>query len=298
MAFAWDDVAVFLAVLRERTTGRAAASLGCSQPTVVRRIAAFEDAIGMPLFLRTATGFEPTVAAAALRPGAETMERAACTLEAEAAALRGEGTSTIRLTLLDHFEPIFIPILREFQAAWPGIAVDLLASDRIFDLGRGEADIAVRGGCAHAGDAVLVRALPRCGWAVYGPADGSPPLPREWAACCGHPLAVIEGPAQHLPVYRHLLALAGEGPILRCSNYNALRSVVGAGGAISALPVTVGDNAPELVRAFGPDPEYSAAIFLVGRRVALRRPEVRALFETISDYFRRRPEVLTGEQAA
>ena len=50
--FAWDDIAVFLAVYRERTTGRAAAALGVSQPTVVRRLAALEHSLGLSLFNR------------------------------------------------------------------------------------------------------------------------------------------------------------------------------------------------------------------------------------------------------
>lgn len=297
MGFAWDDVAIFLAVLRERTTGRAAAALGCSQPTVVRRVAALEAALGLQLFNRSASGFEPTAAALALRCPAEEMEKAACALDGEAACARGDATSSIRLTLLDHFEPIFIPILRSFQRDWPGVGVDLLATDRIFDLARGEADIAIRGGSYTPDENLLMRTLPPCGWAVYGPADGAGNLPRCWDDCRGRALAVIEGPAQHLAVYRHLLDLAEGGAIIRCSGYNALRSVVGSGGAISALPVTVGEYAPELVRCFGPDPAYSAPIYLVGRRVSLRRAPVRALFEGISGYFRDNPQVLSGQPA-
>ena len=87
--FAWDDIAVFLALYRERTTSRAAEAVGCSQPTVTRRIAALEHALDLPLFERSATGLKPTAAADQLYPQAEQVERAICGFSSEVAALAG-----------------------------------------------------------------------------------------------------------------------------------------------------------------------------------------------------------------
>ena len=46
----WDLVRYFLAVARSGSTLTAARELGQSQPTVARRIAALEEAVGASLF--------------------------------------------------------------------------------------------------------------------------------------------------------------------------------------------------------------------------------------------------------
>ena len=296
MRFSWDDISVLLALHRERTTGRAASALGCSQPTVVRRIAALEAATGLALFERTPSGFEPTEAALALVPAAEAMEAAAADLEAEISSQRGDASRVVCLTLLDHFEALLVPILRQFRQRWPEVRVELLASDRIHDLARGEADIAIRGRSLPSDDAIVCHRLPDCAWTLYA----SHELPRadrpsDWEGARNHVLAFPDGPPGQLPVYRKLaeVALDGAGS-LRCSNYNALRSLIVSGAALSALPVTVGDVDPNLVRCFAPPPEFDVPIYLLGRRTALRRLHIRELFDRIADHFDANPTLLTG----
>jgi DNA-binding transcriptional LysR family regulator len=296
--FAWDDIAVFLALYRERTTGRAAAALGVSQPTVVRRIAAFEHAIGLPLFQRTPTGLIPTEAADRLHQTAKQIERSICEFTSEVDALTGAERNVIRLTFIDHFERVLVPVLREFRARWPRIQTQLLASDRIYDLARGEADIGIRGRDRPTSDEIVVHELPPTGWSIYASAQSSaderPQSPDEVA---NHPLALIDGPPSHLPVYEWLRSLpVGEVTPIHCSNFRAMRSALVSGAAVSALPCTIGDGDPELVRCFPPMEEFDVPIYLVGRRTVLRRPPARDLFDSIAAYFQQHPELLMGER--
>lgn len=296
MGFSWNDVSVLLALHRERTTGRAASALGCSQPTVVRRIAALEATAGLTLFERTSSGFEPTDAALALIPAAEAMEVAAIDLEAEMRSQRGDASRSICLTLLDHFEVMFVPILRQFRERWPDVRVELLASDRIYDLARGEADIAIRGRSLPDDDAIVCHRLPDCAWTLYASHDlPEADRPVDWEGARNHVLAFPDGAPGQLPVYRKLaeVALGGAGS-LRCSNYNAIRSLIVSGTVLSALPVTVGDTDPNLVRCFAPPREFDLPIYLLGRRISLRRPYMRDLFDRIADYFDTNPALLTG----
>jgi DNA-binding transcriptional LysR family regulator len=66
--FDWNDLRVFAAVLEHGSTARAAKALGVDQTTCARRIAALEAALGLELFTRDATGYQPTPAAEVLRP--------------------------------------------------------------------------------------------------------------------------------------------------------------------------------------------------------------------------------------
>jgi DNA-binding transcriptional LysR family regulator len=296
--FSWDDIAVFLALYRERTTGRAAADLGVSQPTIVRRIAALEQALGLTLFDRSPTGLVPTSAATSLYASAQKIERSVCEFTADVDALTGVELNIIRLTFIDHFERLLVPVLREFRARWPKVQTQLLASDRIYDLARGEADIGIRGRERPTSEEIVVHQLPPTGWTVYAsahiPDDERPHSPDEVA---NFSLALIEGSPSHLPVYQWLRSLpSGEVTPIHCSNFRALRSALVAGAAIGALPCTVGDGDPELVRCFPPPEEFDVDIYLIARRAVLRRPPARDLFDSIAAHFKTNPELLMGER--
>ncbi|MGA9521476.1 MAG: LysR family transcriptional regulator, partial [Myxococcaceae bacterium] len=56
MEYRWDDVRLFLALLRAGTFSGAAAALGVNVSTTSRRLQSFEEAIGARLFDRTPDG--------------------------------------------------------------------------------------------------------------------------------------------------------------------------------------------------------------------------------------------------
>lgn len=296
--FAWDDIAVFLALHRERTTVRAAAAIGCSQPTVVRRIAALEQALGLTLFERTSTGFRPTEAAAKLMESAGRIERAVCEFTTEVDSLTGAGSDVIRLTLLDHFERLVVPVLRSFRERWPRLHIELLPTDRVYDLARGEADIAVRGRKVSKDDELVVRDLPPCGFAVYAAADHAPEeRPRSPEQLKNFPLAFLDAPPNELPIYQWISRQIPAGTVApRCHSFQALASTIAAGAAVGALPCTMGDSNPLLVRCFEPCDAFDVPVYLVARRAVLRRPPARDLFEALYRYFTERPELLMGKR--
>jgi DNA-binding transcriptional LysR family regulator len=141
----WDLYRSFLAVLREGSLSGAARSLGLTQPTVGRHVEALEEALGLALFTRSLHGLAATEAAQGLRADAEAMEAAAAALRRSASgqgeALRG----TVRLTASEVVgAEVLPPIVARFQAQHPGVTIELALSNRVEDLLRREADIAVR----------------------------------------------------------------------------------------------------------------------------------------------------------
>ena len=111
-----------------------------SRPTLGRHIAALEDALGHRLFTRSPDGLIPTSAAEALRPKAEAVAAAANALLRAASGLPGDDVGTIRITAAE----VIAPIISDLQCRHPGIVVELLVTNRLQDLLRRDADIAIR----------------------------------------------------------------------------------------------------------------------------------------------------------
>src|SRR5436853_680770 len=86
-AMDWDDVRVFLAIAREGSMRAAGRALGLSQPTIARRLTAFEAGFGaQPLFDRLPEGVRLNPAGEQLLAAAEDAENAMLALERRRAA--------------------------------------------------------------------------------------------------------------------------------------------------------------------------------------------------------------------
>ena len=145
----WDLYRSFLSVLQEGSLSGAARALGLTQPTVGRHIDTLEQALGLSLFTRSQSGFIATDAAYALQPFAETLASASSALLRAASGLgRGEDAQvkgSVRVTASEVVSvEVLPPILAQLRARHPGITIELAVSNRMENLLRRDADIAVR----------------------------------------------------------------------------------------------------------------------------------------------------------
>jgi len=141
----WELYRSFLGVLREGSLSGAARALGITQPTVGRHVAALEAALGVVLFTRSQVGLMPTEVALALQGHAEAMESTAASLE-RAATSQGEGVrGVVRISASEVIGvEVLPPIVARLREAHPALKVELVLTNRVQDLLRREADIAVR----------------------------------------------------------------------------------------------------------------------------------------------------------
>jgi DNA-binding transcriptional LysR family regulator len=144
-AIGWELYRSFLSVLDEGSLSGAARALGVAQPTVGRHVAALEKSLGLALFTRSQIGLMPTEGALSLRSYAEAMQSTAAALE-RAAASQGTGVrGTVRVTASDVIGvEVLPPIVASLRDEHPDLVVELVLTDRMQDLLRREADIAVR----------------------------------------------------------------------------------------------------------------------------------------------------------
>jgi DNA-binding transcriptional LysR family regulator len=165
--FDWTLVRSFLAVLDAGSLMGAARQLQAQQPTLSRHVAELELQLGTPLFERTGRGVTPTAAALAIADAARQMQTAADQLSRTLTGSREATTGTVRVTASQVAATWLLPpVLLALQKAEPGIAIELVSSNRIENLLRREADIAVRMQ-RPTQESVVARKLGEVGVGVY-----------------------------------------------------------------------------------------------------------------------------------
>jgi len=158
----WDDLRVFLEVMRRGSFSAAAEALGVEQSTVSRRIASLELSLGAPLFDRLPGAPRATELAQRMRAQAEAIE---AQVHALAEAARGQASGgeslegRVRLALTESFAvQVVLPhIVSELAERHPRLALDLVVSDLAADLSFREADLALRFFRPSRGDLVVKR---------------------------------------------------------------------------------------------------------------------------------------------
>jgi DNA-binding transcriptional LysR family regulator len=107
--------------------GRAAAALSMSQPPLSRQIRAFEDELGVELFLREPRGVRLTPAGTALLPQARRLLREADALTAGARELAPGEVGVVRLGFISTAAHNVLPrVLPAFRRTRPGIRLTLV----------------------------------------------------------------------------------------------------------------------------------------------------------------------------
>lgn len=141
----WDDLKVLLALSKKGSARGAAQILNVSNSTVTRRLEELERDLGTRLFDRTPEGYRMTQSAENLLPTAEYVEDLLLGAERQLSGVDQELEGTIRLTLppANGFN-VLMPTLAQFTADYPGIDLEIITSGEPLDLGRREADIAIR----------------------------------------------------------------------------------------------------------------------------------------------------------
>jgi DNA-binding transcriptional LysR family regulator len=160
MDISWDDVKLFLAVADHGSLSEAARQLRVGQPTVSRRLAVLEESLGYPLFERGVEGARLTQQGEQwLEPARRMAEWAG---ELRSTAERGDATpgGVVRITAAPGVAFDFVaPFARLARDRYPEIRLQVLSRVEHLDLGRREADIALRIRAPTQRDLTLVHTL-------------------------------------------------------------------------------------------------------------------------------------------
>lgn len=287
----WDDLRFFLAVARTGSTIAAARALGVNQTTVSRRIGELEARLGVRLFDRMREGFRLRADAAAMVEMAQRTE-AEVRAFADMGAALGRGPERIRVTTNEPLaNAVFAPAMMAFHARWPDVRVELVVSPRVLDLGRGEADVALRAWNQPDDPELIARRVADAYWAVYCGRDYARfnGVPRSLDALADHPAVLLDDPSG-----MQLSAIAALRSLDRRGSLNDLCIAARAGLGVVSLPCVLGDTLPDLVRCFvQPDPV--TPIWLAHHPRLGDTPELRDLLDAIADQAHAARAILRGE---
>ncbi|HEY2925776.1 LysR family transcriptional regulator [Piscinibacter sp.] len=247
----WELYRSFLGVLKEGSLSGAARALGVAQPTVGRHVAALEQALGLALFTRSQFGFTPTEAAIALRPYAQTLATTAAALQ-RVAASQGSGVrGTVRITASDVVGvEVLPPILARLREAHPDLVIELVLTNRVQDLLRREADIAVRM-MRPQQESLIARRIGNIelGLHAHRAYLARRGTPRTEAALAGHALIGFDEETAFVRSLRKSLGgMRREAFALRTDSDLAQLAAIRAGYGIGACQVALAQRDSELVR--------------------------------------------------
>jgi DNA-binding transcriptional LysR family regulator len=163
------DLNVFLAICRRRSFRQAAAELGVTPSALSHAMRNLETRLGVKLLNRTSRSVAPSAAGAAL---AEQLEQgfAQITLALDAMErFRAAPKGRLRLNVpRDAARLLVNPVLPDFFAAYPEVALEVTVEDRMVDIVAEGYDAGIRYGDTVPGDMIAMPLTGPLRWVVVG----------------------------------------------------------------------------------------------------------------------------------
>ncbi|WFE76672.1 LysR family transcriptional regulator [Roseinatronobacter sp. S2] len=276
----WDDLRLFLAVSRLGGLSAAQQKTGLSPATLGRRVTALERQIGVPLFVRSQTGYALTDAGQDLLAHAEDVERAMLVV-----SRWREGTQTQRSVRLSAGNWTTDFLVRNIHAIWrtDDPAIEFVTANARIDIGHRAADIGIRN--ARPTDPHLAgRKIGSVAFALFGTMDQSP----------DSSIVGLSGDTSTSPSARWMAAQLGHRMRLRGNGVHAVRELVVQGAGLSVLPCFIGDDDPRLCRMGPIITDLSTEQWLVAHHDERHSPPVRRVIERLATLFNEASPLFSG----
>lgn len=283
----WDLLRSFCAVMENHSLSGAARALGATQPTIGRHIELLETQLGLSLFLRSREGLRPTEEALDLWQYAEPMQGTFAAFMRHAAGEQDELTGVVRLTTSEIMGvEVLPPLLADFREKYPRVELELVISNRVQNLLKRQADIALR----------MTEPTQQ---AVVATKVGVSPIGfyahQSYIDKYGRPKSLLElkeytliGPDEDRALIDTLIARQivddRQQIQVRTDNQLAQLALLRSGAGISGMQVSLAEKNPNLVRLI-PD-VIDMPIWLLMHEDMRASRKVRATFDFLRDRLR------------
>tara|TARA_R110001592_G_scaffold79054_5_gene236802 strand:+ start:18190 stop:19083 length:894 start_codon:yes stop_codon:yes gene_type:complete len=141
----WDKLKIFKAVAEAGSFTHAGDNLNLSQSAISRQISGLEQELGMPLFHRHARGLILTEQGEILFQTACDMSDRLKQVEIQLSDSRNLPAGPLTMTTVEFIASTWLaPQISTFKESYPKIQLTMLLDDRIYNLSKREADVAIR----------------------------------------------------------------------------------------------------------------------------------------------------------
>jgi DNA-binding transcriptional LysR family regulator len=278
----WDNLRIVLAVKRGGSMHAAAEALGVDRATILRRLDALEAQLGARLFERRREGCVLTRAGLGIIGTIEGVADALTALENRVGGEDQRPEGAVCLAIPEFFAvKLLAPAITRFQAAYPGITLEVRTGHGFLNLARGEADIALRNRRPDHNSLVSRRvgvgAMALFAARRYLDAHGAP----ENGNLAGHQLLLFDDSLVGFPGSQWVEERTKEAHVaMRSNEIMPLLAAARAGVGIAFLPVMAAHGEPDLA-SVAPGILARLDLILVTHRDLRRRARVRAVFDFI-----------------
>lgn len=278
----WDNLHTVMMLVRTGSLNAAADALSVSYTTISRRIAAAEDSFGTALFERTQTGYIPTEAGLDAARHATEMELTEAalrrSLDGRDNELTGRFTVTAPELLINQH---LAPVIRTFLTLHPRIDLHVRASNDLLDLGRRQADLAIRIS-PDPGDDLVGRRLVQQETASFA----RPALVEAMRKDPGAPVQWLGFDFWTSPPKNARPEYTDQRILLRFNDMIAVMGAARAGLGVARMPFFVARAVPELVLAPILPPQPYIDIWVLSHRDLKDAAKVRAFKDVLVPHFR------------
>jgi DNA-binding transcriptional LysR family regulator len=295
--FEWDELRYVLAIANAGSLAGAARSLGVNHTTVLRRISAFEKRLGLRMFERLPTGYVLTAGGEEFIAAARHIDDTVTSLERKLAGQDLRLSGAVRVTTTDTLMGSVLPeILAEFRAAHPGIVIEVVLSNVMFNLTKRDADVAIRP-ANDPPETLIGRRIATIAFAIYA----SPHYlakHRKTDDLAAHQWVALDDSLAGTSVVQWMRSELPESEItLRADSLLGLRQAAQAGLGLAALPCYLGDTSPDLVCVHRPIAAMQTALWILTHEDLRHTARIRAFIEFAANAFGRRRPLLEGAKA-
>ena len=293
--YRWSDLEYVLAVAGAGSVAGAARQMGVNHTTVLRRVQAFEQRMGVRVFERLRTGYRPTPEGEVYLDAAKSIETTLTDLDRKLAGSDQALSGPLSITSTDNIMPMFLDAVAAFSRLHPGVMIDLRVANVALSLDRREADIAVRAS-SQPPEHLVGRRVCDLQFSIYA----TPELAEREAetAIEDRRWLGLEAPLSGSTAGEWMAEMIPSSQIVGCANsFNALRDLAVRGLGFAMLPRHVGDATTLLINVPGPGPMPETGLWLLSHKDMLRSPRVRIASEFLYKGLRANREKFSGVTA-
>ncbi|WP_068004893.1 LysR family transcriptional regulator [Pseudovibrio axinellae] len=279
--FDWQDLQFFLALSRSGSLSAAARDLGVDHATVGRRVSSLETALNLKLVDRLPRHCPLTDNGRLISALAEDVDGLAHEIKRLAKGAATSLSGTVRISVPPALSACCIaPQLASLRQRYPELKITLLSSPDFADVGRGEADIALRLSQPKEADAIT-RKVAAIGFAAYATPEYMARPAYSWE------FIAFDSGMDQAPQQQWLQGiLKGRSIALEASDLFAQEVAAQAGAGVAVLPTIVGDKNPALSRVETDVPPPIRDLWIITYPDLRRSPLIRVTMDFLIECFR------------